>query len=207
MKWTALWSIALVSLTATGARAKVITNSALSESGSQQASLQEATLVASAGECAQLRDFFSELLTLTNRARRDAGVSPLKFSYQLGQAAQGYAEDLATQNFFDHVGEDGSTMLTRIEATGYELIAAGENIAAGQRTAASVFEGWMNSPGHRDNILKADFTEVGFGRFDAPNSSDYGQYWVQNFGKPEQGATGSAIYIPDTCRQALANSQ
>lgn len=206
MKWTALWTATLVGMmaAANGTNAYGMKRPIAKEN---ETHLKMPIGSIASGECTQLSDFFSELLALTNRARREAGIEPLKFSYQLGQAAQGYAEDLATYNFFSHVGPDGSTMLTRIEATGYDFVAAGENIAAGQRTAASVFEGWMNSPGHRANILKSDYTEVGFGRFDAPGSSDYGQYWVQNFGKPQQGATGSAIYIPDTCRLSLVNGR
>lgn len=195
-QWARWCSVALVGMTLIGC-------------GDQRAESDSPTAieVSASDECAQLQAFFSELISLTNKARQDAGVGELSFSYQLGQAAQGYAEDLATQNFFGHTGKDGSTLVSRIEATGYELAAAGENLAAGQSTASSVFQEWMNSPGHRANILQADFTEVGFGLFDGTGRSDYGHYWVQNFGKPQSGHSHAEVYIPSRCGLSVASSQ
>ncbi len=194
MRWTTWWSIALVSLIATGCGSggqKVA-------SGSNSGFFKAQPVVAVSGDCAQLSGFFSELLTLTNQARQNAGIEALHFSYELGQSAQTYAEDLATQNFFSHTGKDGSTLGSRLTASGYDFAAAGENLAAGQQTASGVFQGWMNSPGHRANILQSEFTEVGFGLFDATGSSDYGRYWVQNFGKP-RGNSRQEAYIPNSC--------
>lgn len=164
-------------------------------------------MVAAGGECAQLSNLFLELLGLTNEARRNAGIGALQFSYQLGQSAQSYAEELATQNFFSHTGKDGSTLRSRIDAVGYQHAAAGENLAAGQSVARSVFQGWMESDGHRANLLQADFTEVGFGWFDATGSSDYGRYWVQHFGKPQDGSSRADMYIPDTCGLPITHAQ
>jgi uncharacterized protein YkwD len=176
-------------------------------SGDRAANNLAVVEVSASDECAQLQGFFSELLSLTNKARQDAGIDELSFSYQLGQAAQGYAEDLATQNFFSHTGKDGSTLVSRIEATGYELAAAGENLAAGQSTAAGVFQQWMESPGHRANILQSEFTEVGFGLFDGTGQSDFGHYWVQNFGKPQSGNSRADIYIPNSCGLSSESAQ
>ena len=204
MKWTAWWSIALVGLIATGcgdSGQKADQKAVLSNS------LKAQPVVAVSGDCAQLSSFFSELLTLTNQARQNAGVGELHLSYELGQSAQTYAEDLATQNFFSHTGKDGSTLTSRLSASGYQFIAAGENIAAGQQSASSVFQGWMNSPGHRANILQSEFTEVGFGLFDATGNSDYGRYWVQNFGKPQRGSRRTEAYIPDSCGLAISADQ
>ena len=177
-----------------------------SDAGGNTASGSGIEVSTGSGDCAYLNDFFSELLNLTNEARRKEGLKPLRSSYLLGQSAQKYAEDLATQNFFSHQGKDGSTPSTRMAATGYDFAAAGENIAAGQRTARTVFQGWMNSDGHRKNILAADYTEVGFGLFDATGSSDYGQYWVQNFGKPDGGSSREGVYIPSSCGLRIANA-
>ena len=198
MKWTAWWSLALVGIMTTGCGGGGASSSKQSANDNVISSaVREVSTVS--GDCAPLDGFFSELLALTNDVRQDAGLSPLRSSYRLGQAAQGYAEDLATQNFFSHQGKDGSTLSSRVADTGYEFATAGENIAAGQRSARNVFRGWMNSDGHRANILQAEFTEVGFGLYDATGSSDYGMYWVQNFGKPSGGESEAGHYIPDSC--------
>lgn len=196
-------SFAVVGLALTGCGGDGSSQSPVSND-SDRAPAQEVSAIS--GSCAQLGGFFDELLTLTNQARQNAGMDDLRFSYQLGQAAQGYAEDLATQNFFSHTGKDGSTLRSRIDATGYDYDAAGENLAAGQTAASSVFQGWMASDGHRANILQKDFTEVGFGLFDTTGSSDYGLYWVQNFGKPQGGNSQSGVYIPDDCGFSTASS-
>ena len=197
MKWTAWWSLAIASVTMTGYGSSSSAQGLSNAVGSDRA--KGVNVSAVSGECAYLDSFFSELLALTNEARRDAGLKPLRISYLLGQSAQEYAEDLATQNFFSHQGKDGSTLSSRVAATGYDFAAAGENIAAGQRTAEAVFDGWMSSAGHRKNILATEYTEVGFGMFDATGSSDYGKYWVQNFGKPDGRSSQSDMYIPSHC--------
>lgn len=202
MRWMAWCSVAMVGLAVTGCGGGESAQSPVSND-SDRIKAEEVSAVG--GDCAQLGGFFDELLVLTNQARRDAGMDDLRFSYQLGQAAQGYAEDLATQNFFSHTGKDGSTLRSRIDATGYDYASAGENLAAGQTAAISVFQGWMASDGHRANILQKDFTEVGFGLFDTTGSSDYGLYWVQNFGKPQNGSSQPGIYIPDSCGFATAS--
>ncbi|MGC1307573.1 MAG: CAP domain-containing protein [Phormidesmis sp.] len=204
MRLKTWWSVALVGFltVSCGKGSSTQREPVVRDSGPQA---KEAVAIAS--DCAQLNDFFSELLLLTNQARQSAGVGTLQFSYQLGQSAQKYAEEMATQNFFSHVGKDGSTLTSRIEATGYKFTAAGENLAAGQKAARSVFQGWMSSEEHRANILQAEFTEVGFGLFDATGSSDYGRYWVQNFGKPAGDRSRAATYIPDTCGFSIANTE
>ena len=204
MKWTAWWSLALVGLMTTSCGGAG--GGKASSSGSDDSSGAAIEVSAVSGDCAYLGDFFSDLLDLTNEARKDAGLKPLRSSYQLGVSAQEYAEDLATQNFFSHQGKDGSTLSTRVAATGYDFAAAGENIAAGQRTAKTVFDAWMRSDGHRKNILAADYTEVGFGLFDATGSSDFGKYWVQNFGKPDSGSSQGGIYIPGSCGVQIADA-
>lgn len=127
--------------------------------------------------------FDVELLQLTNEERRKAGVPALQLSPQLGQAAQGHAEDMVRHNFFSHTGSNGSTLVTRVEAAGYAYSFAGENIAAGGATPTQTIQQWMNSPGHRQNLLSRNFTQIGFGYVSAPSTA-YGHYWVQVFGTP-----------------------
>jgi uncharacterized protein YkwD len=85
---------------------------------------------------------------------------------------------MAKQNYFSHIGVDGSTLTSRVSTTGYSWSTLGENIARGQTEAASVVKGWMESPGHRGNILDPEFGDIGVGY--AQGSS--GPYWVQVFG-------------------------
>ena len=100
----------------------------------------------------------------------------------LTRAAQNYAQYMGAANFFDHYGPDGSTPWSRAEAEGYTgWTYMGENIAAGYATPAAVMAGWMNSPGHRANILEPGFRDIGVGYAYVPGST-YGYYWVQDFG-------------------------
>jgi uncharacterized protein YkwD len=85
---------------------------------------------------------------------------------------------MAASGVMSHTGPDGSTMTSRVEAAGYEWSTLGENIARGQSDAASVMESWMNSPGHRANILNCSFTELGVG----VHFGDGGPWWTQDFG-------------------------
>ena len=197
MRFSAWWKAALVTLVATGTAAEV----AVAQQGRAiaNAASESIQIAASPGQCTELNAFFSELLALTNEARRGAGLGEVQFAYNLGKAAQGYAEDLANQSSFGHVGEDGSTLMSRMAEAGYDFSQVGENIAAGQLTAQSVFDRWMESPEHRANILKAEFTEVGFGMFDNTGRSDYGRYWVQNFGKSNTSSEVAEPFIPAHC--------
>jgi len=123
-----------------------------------------------------------EVLHLTNLERQTNGLPPLKGDQLLDAAALGHATDMAVNDYFDHIGLDGSAPWDRMSAAGYLWDRAGENIAAGHTAAADVVEAWMNSPGHRANILGADFVEVGNGYF-FEGASTFGHYWVQNFGR------------------------
>ncbi|MEM9265137.1 MAG: CAP domain-containing protein [Cyanobacteria bacterium P01_F01_bin.13] len=143
-----------------------------------------------------LESVFNELLVETNRIRTDHQLSPLKLSYQLGQAAQNYAEDMATDNFFGHTGLDGSTIGSRITAAEYSFSSAAENIAAGYDSAISVVEAWFSSPGHRVNLLNPNYVDIGFGLF-FNDDSRYGSYWVQEFGQPTaDNIADERVYLP-----------
>ena len=129
----------------------------------------------------------NQVLELTNAERAKAGLKPLTLNPQLAQAADGHSDSMAADDFFSHTGADGSSVGDRIQETGYQYSRAGENIAAGQRTAEEVVQGWMNSPGHRANILNADYTEIGIGYEYLANdtgSVNYNHYWTQVFGRP-----------------------
>lgn len=125
----------------------------------------------------------SELLRLTNAERQRAGLPPLRFSAQLGRAAQSHAADMVARRFFSHTGSNGSSTVERATAVGYRYSFLGENIAAGAATPEDTIRQWMQSPGHRRNILDANFTEIGFGYMSA-SADRYRYYWVQVFGTP-----------------------
>ena len=127
----------------------------------------------------------AELLRLTNIERQKAGLPALKLSPKLSKAAQSHAVDMAKNNYFNHTGKNGSSMASRVSLTAYPYSFLGENIAAGLATADGTIRQWMNSSGHRKNILNRNFTEIGFGYANSP-SSEYTHYWVQVFGTPQR---------------------
>jgi uncharacterized protein YkwD len=127
--------------------------------------------------------FAAEVLSLANGERAKAGCEPMKLNGKLNAAAQGHSEDMATQNYFSHNSQDGRSPFDRMKAAGYSFSAAAENIAAGSTTAAGAMDQWMNSAGHKANILNCTYVELGVG-FAKGVNADYAGYWTQNFGKP-----------------------
>ncbi|MGW0806325.1 CAP domain-containing protein [Nonomuraea sp. NPDC002799] len=121
----------------------------------------------------------NEVLRLTNAERAQGGCQPLKHDPQLRAAAFGHSSDMARTGHFDHDSQDGRTFMDRIKAAGFTGGSAfAENIAFGQPTAASVVQGWMNSPGHRANIMNCRYNLIGVG---AATSSQGRIYWTQDF--------------------------
>jgi uncharacterized protein YkwD len=116
-----------------------------------------------------------EVLRLTNVERAKAGCGPLHADSRLAAAAQEHSSDMATRGYFSHVTPDGLTPWDRARAAGYTQPSA-ENIAMGYRTPADVMAAWMQSAGHRANILNCASHALGVG-FDAR-----GYYWTQLFG-------------------------
>ncbi len=120
------------------------------------------------------------MLDAINAERTQRGLVALKLNDQLNSAAQSHSNDMASKNFFDHTGSDGSDAGERISRTGYKPRTWAENIAAGYKTPAEVVAAWMNSSGHRANILNADMREIGVGFAQNPNST-YTNYWTVDF--------------------------
>ncbi|MFJ8048349.1 CAP domain-containing protein [Streptomyces luteogriseus] len=120
----------------------------------------------------------AQVLALVNKERAAAGCSPVTANDRLTRAADDYSDVMASSGVMSHTGPDGSTMTTRVEAAGYQWSTLGENIAQGQADAASVMKSWMNSPGHRANILNCSFKELGVG----VHFGDGGPWWTQDFG-------------------------
>ncbi|WP_171074175.1 CAP domain-containing protein [Nonomuraea basaltis] len=121
----------------------------------------------------------NEVVRLTNAERAKGGCAPLKHDPQLRAAAFGHSDDMAKNNYFDHTSRDGRSFTDRIRAAGFTGGSAwAENIAFGQPSAASVVQGWMNSSGHRANIMNCRFNLIGVG---AAKSSQGRIYWTQDF--------------------------
>jgi uncharacterized protein YkwD len=120
-----------------------------------------------------------EVVGLTNRERARSGLPPLGVDPLLARAAQAYSTDMAVRAFYSHTSPEGTQPWDRAAAAGSTRRSIGENIACGQRSAAEVVEGWMNSPGHRANILKPGFTHIGIG---FAGGGPAGTYWTQLFG-------------------------
>ncbi|MFE7948169.1 CAP domain-containing protein [Streptomyces sp. NPDC057426] len=117
------------------------------------------------------------VISLVNAERAKAGCGPLSANATLTRAAQGHSDDMAARDYFDHTNPDGDGPGERVTAAGYPWSTYGENIAMGQSTPEQVMDSWMNSPGHRANILNCDFKEIGVGVH-----NEGGPYWTQVFG-------------------------
>jgi uncharacterized protein YkwD len=132
-----------------------------------------------------------QILEETNR-RRAAGANcgskgsfgpapPLTMHPALTTSARKHSEDMATRNFFSHNSPEGTSPFDRMKAAGYAGTTMGENIAAGNASAAATMEQWMSSEGHCANIMNKGFTHLGVGYFPNP-STKLRHYWTQNFG-------------------------
>lgn len=137
-------------------------------------------------------EFEEEVLVLVNE-NRTAGANcggqafsathELVLDERLRCAARLHSLDMAERGFFDHVNPDGVDPAERVVEAGYAYSITGENIAAGQRTPEEVVAGWMASPGHCQNIMLPEFSELGIGYVADPGAS-FPHYWTQNFGHP-----------------------
>ncbi|MCB9895159.1 MAG: hypothetical protein H6839_11965 [Planctomycetes bacterium] len=124
-----------------------------------------------------------QVLALVNQERANVGVAPLTMNAACSQVAYDHSWDMDHRDFFSHTNPDGDSPFDRMANAGVTYSAAGENIAAGYSSPASVMAGWMNSAGHKANILNANFTEIGIGVREGSNGS-YGIYWTQVFRRP-----------------------
>ncbi|MFI9647965.1 CAP domain-containing protein [Streptomyces sp. NPDC052040] len=117
------------------------------------------------------------VLALVNQERAKVGCSAVSASGELTTLAQAFSDDMAARNFFDHTDPSGRDPWDRAASLGITDL-GGENIARGQATAQDVMEAWMNSPGHRANILNCDFKTLGVG----VHQGSGGPWWTQDFG-------------------------
>lgn len=146
----------------------------------------------------------SEVIALSNTEREKAGLPPLKQNSRLERAALAKVDDMVAQQYFEHESPDGKGPSDLAEAAGYAYIVVGENLAEGDFTSSKdLVDGWMNSPGHRANILNERFEEIGVAvRIDTLFGK---KVWiaVQEFGKPLSSCPG----INEALKSQIAQDQ
>ena len=120
----------------------------------------------------------SQVVNLVNSERAAQGLTALQKDSRLAALAQQKAEDMAKNQYFSHTSPTYGSAFDMLKAAGYNYKTAGENIAMGQKSAASVMDGWMHSSGHRANILHTSYEKIGVGY---AVSADGTPYWVQIF--------------------------
>jgi uncharacterized protein YkwD len=146
----------------------------------------------------------TRVLDLTNIERKKAGLGPLALSSELNDAAQKYSQVLALTGCFEHTCGAVPNFAERVGQSGYTgWTALAENIAAGYPTPEAVVAGWMNSPGHRANILSPKYTELGIGLVSGIGTM--GTYWTEDFGT-RPGAVVSVDEAPQMAFAALDES-
>ncbi|MDQ0273710.1 CAP domain-containing protein [Cytobacillus purgationiresistens] len=119
--------------------------------------------------------FEQEVLKLTNQERAKNGVPALKLDVELSKVAREKSRDMQAKGYFDHNSPTYGSPFDMMKQFGISYSSAGENIAMGQRSPQEVVTGWMNSQGHRENILNAKYTHLGVGHVES------GNYWTQMF--------------------------
>ncbi len=124
---------------------------------------------------ASVTQYEAEVIRLVNNIRKQNGLSPLTANWELSRVARYKSQDMADRNYFSHTSPTYGTPFQMIKAFGLSYRTAGENIAYGYASRQKVVDGWMNSSGHRANILNASYTQIGVGYVAK------GNYWTQMF--------------------------
>lgn len=124
------------------------------------------------------KNFEAQVVSLVNQERAKAGLQPLTHNWELSRVARYKSMDMRDRGYFSHTSPTYGSPFTMIKNFGINYSAAGENIAQGQATPQAVVNAWMNSSGHRANILSTNYTEIGVG-YAAGGSGKH--YWTQMF--------------------------
>lgn len=124
----------------------------------------------------------SRMLIRVNEERSAVGLTPLSWCPSLARSAYNHSRDMAERQFFEHDSPEGDGVSDRAQAEGYDYSFVGENIAVGQESVVEVMDDWMNSPGHRANLLMSSYEHFGLGTFRGPYEGSAAIYWTQNFG-------------------------
>jgi uncharacterized protein YkwD len=129
------------------------------------------------------RSFESEVIELINKERIKEGLDLLIEQSQLTQAARLHSQDMACNRFFSHISPSAGDVVARIAAQGYQYSTVGENIATGYNSPVSVVQDWMESTGHRANIMNELYTQVGVG-YAFLDEGPTANYWTLLVGAP-----------------------
>ncbi|MCH3964432.1 MAG: CAP domain-containing protein [Clostridium sp.] len=140
-----------------------------------------ANTAGNSGQASSISAEANEVIRLVNVERNKNGLASLKANAELSKVASVKAQDMIDKNYFSHTSPTYGSPFDMMQKFGIKYTAAGENIAYGQKTPAEVMNGWMNSSGHRANILNSNFTEIGVGVAKDKNGTPY---WVQMFINP-----------------------
>lgn len=124
---------------------------------------------------ASTRNYETEVVRLVNAERAKKGIKPLAEDWQLSRVARYKSQDMSDNNYFSHTSPTYGSPFNMMRNFGISYRTAGENIAKGQAMPASVVSAWMNSSGHRANILNSSYTKIGVGYVEK------GKYWTQMF--------------------------
>ncbi len=141
-----------------------------------------AAMAAPCREPANAQAMRAEVIALANHQRKTKGLAPLAEDPALSRAAQAHACDNAAVQRMSHQGSDGSSLPKRMSREGYAFREAAENVAAGFFDAPSVMSGWMQSKGHRKNILGRNLRDIGIG---VAVGQDGQVYWTMDLGRAD----------------------
>ena len=123
----------------------------------------------------KVQNYENEVIRLVNEIRAQNGLSPLKADWQLSRVARFKSQDMKDKKYFSHQSPTYGSPFEMIKNFGISFKAAGENIAYGYKTPQAVVNSWMNSSGHRANILNSTYNKIGVGYVES------GNYWTQMF--------------------------
>lgn len=144
-------------------------------SSSTPSSSQSSSSAVSSAKPSDTLTYEERVVELVNQERAKVGLKPLTMNLKLSEVARAKSQDMHDKNYFSHTSPTYGSPFDMMKQFGITYRTAGENIAMGYRTPEAVMEGWMNSPGHKANILNSSYTEIGVGYV-----SD-GSYWTQEF--------------------------
>ncbi len=163
----------------------------------------------------------ADLLSLTNKKRAENGLPPVKLDNELSEAATQKASNMLTNNYWAHNSPNGTTPWVFIKSTGYDYLYAGENLARGFTSFSDVIDAWMQSPGHRENMLSPNYKDIGFAVVPGTLTGDETVLVVEMFGERREGTsevanagsgsgfTGEVAQarVPEVQKQVVASSQ
>ncbi|MBM7704311.1 CAP domain-containing protein [Metabacillus iocasae] len=137
---------------------------------------QESEKTEQKAEAGDVSEYEQQVVQLVNQEREKQGLKPLQLDKELSDVAREKSKDMKEKGYFDHNSPTYGSPFDMMKQFGIEYTAAGENIAKGQKTPEEVMDGWMNSDGHRKNIMNPNFTHIGVGYVDGEMP-----HWTQMF--------------------------